>query len=520
MRLTFFDPKKVKASGAGAHEQDQHVFPKVKQCRWWQDPGLLKLNLFLIVPMSSQFVQGYDGSLVNNLQSLNYWQDFFDHPTGSILGLINAMFFVGGMVSTPFYSWISDRFGRKWCLQVGSLLTIAGALMQAFANGRALYIVARFILGFGNSLISVGPVMVAELAYPHHRALCTALSNTSYSFGSIFSAWATFGSLHIDSHWAWRLPSILQIVPSIIQTIGIYFLPESPRWLISRDKSDKALETLIKYHGNGDHTDPVVKMEFDEILDTLTLEREQSKSSWLDMLKGRGNQWRTFILFWCGACYQLSGNGLISYYLHTMLNNVGVTSQVEQTVINATSSMFSFICSVAFSFLPAKYGRRRLILISLVLMWVDFCCLTATTGYFAENPNSSAAAWSAVAFIYLYNLCHNLGFVGAIMIYMTEIMPYGTRAKGLAFFHFVSGAATALNTYVNPVGLAAIDWKYYFVYVGWILVEIAVCYSTFPETKGPSLEEIALIFDGDDAAVATHIREVSKKEEAEHVEIA
>ncbi|CCF39813.1 hypothetical protein CH063_10546 [Colletotrichum higginsianum] len=68
-------------------------------------------------------------------------------------------------------------------------------------------------------------------------------------------------------------------------------------------------------------------------------------------------------------------------------------------------------------------------------------------------------------------------------------------------FSLVAGICGAFNTYVNPLGIAAMSWKFYFFYVGWIIVQFVVVYLVFPETKGPSLEQIALLFDGKDAQV-------------------
>lgn len=96
------------------------------------------------------------------------------------------------------------------------------------------------------------------------------------------------------------------------------------------------------------------------------------------------------------------------------------------------------------------------------------------------------------------------------MVYVVEVLPCTLRAKGIALFWLLTGAAGAFNTYVNPLGLDAFDWKFYWFYVGWILVEFAVVYFFFIETKGPSLEAVAMLFDGKDATVG----EVNKVVEA------
>lgn len=104
------------------------------------------------------------------------------------------------------------------------------------------------------------------------------------------------------------------------------------------------------------------------------------------------------------------------YYLGSMLKSAGISKQIETTLITATSQMFSFACSFAFAFLPARVGRRPLMLISMALMWVVFAVITATTGAYVETGNRHAS-YTTVAFIYLYSGVHNLGWTGAQMLY-------------------------------------------------------------------------------------------------------
>ena len=85
-------------------------------------------------------------------------------------------------------------------------------------------------------------------------------------------------------------------------------------------------------------------------------------------------------MIWCGICKQWSGNGLVSYYLHSMLNSAGIKTELQQTLITATSQMFSLACSVAFAFLPERVGRRPLLLLSMALMWLVFTLITICTG--------------------------------------------------------------------------------------------------------------------------------------------
>jgi hypothetical protein len=171
----------------------------------------------------------------------------------------------------------------------------------------AMFVVARGILGCEAVFLgSSGAPLLTEIAHPAHRATATALFNTTYALGAIIAAWTTFSTFPIDGSAAWRIPSALQGVPSVVQLLGLWFVPESPRWLVSKDRGDEALQILGKYHAEGDVNDALVQFEFSEIKEALAYERSTSRGSWLqgylEFTRSAGNRKRLFILLW-SACF-------------------------------------------------------------------------------------------------------------------------------------------------------------------------------------------------------------------------
>lgn len=104
----------------------------------------------------------------------------------------------------------------------------------------------------------------------------------------------------------------------VTRAFGIFLLPESPRWLVSKGREEAALNVLAKYHANGDREDEVVQFEFREIVGTIELEISAKQTTWTSIWRTPGNKWRIFIMIWFGICKQWSGNGVVSYYLHTV----------------------------------------------------------------------------------------------------------------------------------------------------------------------------------------------------------
>jgi MFS family permease len=126
----------------------------------------------------------------------------FDHPHGSLLGAFSAAYWVGNVAGVIFIAWLSDCYGRRLSLVVGSLLCLGGVVICTATMSDGAFIAGRLLLGIGGVIVAaIGPVLVGELAYPAHRTTATALSNTTYSAGSILAAWVTFGSFRLTSTW-------------------------------------------------------------------------------------------------------------------------------------------------------------------------------------------------------------------------------------------------------------------------------------------------------------------------------
>lgn len=130
--------------------------------------------------------------------------------------------------------------------------------------------------------------------------------------GSIVAAGITLGTFAMPTNWGWRIPSLLQLLPSVLQLSFIYFLPESPRWLIARGRKEEAFAILAKYHAEGDTESEFVKAEYVQIETTLEIEKENSTVGWKEVIATSGMRRRLLIGSFLGVATQWSGNGLLS----------------------------------------------------------------------------------------------------------------------------------------------------------------------------------------------------------------
>ncbi|KAK9317838.1 general substrate transporter [Lipomyces starkeyi] len=485
---------------------------------WYRVPSRVRLYTLLFpAAIMAYATSGYDGSMMNSLQTVTYWDDYFNHPRGSLLGILSAIMPLGSICSTPLAPLLADKFGRRWGITVGSIVMIVGAIIQCESHNFAMFLISRFILGFGLTFCTTAaPSLVAELCHPKERTTITAICNTCWFIGSIIAAWVTFGTRRIESTWSWRIPSLLQMFPSIFQLATIWFLPESPRWLVSNDRPDDALEALKRYHGEGQETD-LVKLEFCEIQQVIKLEKESKLTSWKSLVSTSGNRYRLFLVLCMGVFSQWSGNGLISYYLSRVMDSIGITNTNTQALVNGIINIWNWLIALTTAFFVDKIGRRPLFLVSTVGMLLVFAGWTAASAQFS-NDKKDQTGIAVLALIFVYELFYCIALSPLPVAYSVEILPYGIRAKGMAVYVLSTKGAVFLNQFVNPIGLANIGWKYYLVYCAWLSVEVAIAYCFFVETKGYALEEIAVIFDGENEAILAPIAVIEKDIEVSHKE--
>lgn len=239
-----------------------------------------------------------DASLLNGLQAMDQWQTYFNEPSGNTLGLISASLFLPAIVTPYIASWISDTWGRKICLAVGSLILILGAFINAFANSLGMFIAGRVLVGAAGPFGKITAIaLLHEIAHPRLRPIVATCYYSNYYIGASAAAWFCFGSRYwAGTSWAWRAPCLFQIAAPLIMLAFLIIIPESPRYLIRHGKDQKAAHILAKWHANGDHDDELVKYEIREIHHALELEEENKKTRYMDFLKTPGNRRRLLVL--------------------------------------------------------------------------------------------------------------------------------------------------------------------------------------------------------------------------------
>lgn len=275
----------------------------------------------------------------------------------------------------------------------------------------------------------------------------------------------------------------------------MFFLPESPRWLVTKDRSEEAYDILVKYHAEGDRDSEFVRAEMAQMQTTIRLELEASRQSWFSILHSAGMRRRVVISSFLGLFTQWSGNTLISYYLGDLLAMIGHTDSIFKQKINLAISCWSLVCGFTAAMLVTRFRRRPMYLVCTCSLLVVYICWTVTmqqsiAAKDAGRTNTAAGA-ATIFFIFAYSPCYNLGYNALTYTYLVELWPYAERSRGISIFQLFGRMAGFFTTFVNPIGLNNISWKWLITYCCWLAFEICFVWFFFPETANRTLEELA-----------------------------
>ncbi|KAG8906119.1 hypothetical protein FRC00_012820 [Tulasnella sp. 408] len=176
--------------------------------------------------------------------------------------------------------------------------------------------------------------------------------------------------------------------------------------------------------------------------------------------------------------------------------SVGVTETATKTLINGCLQIFNLIMAFTSALFVDRIGRRKLFVISNAGMLLVFVGWTVTSAVFQET-GSKAAGSATIAMIFIFFALYDIAYTPLLIAYTIEILPFKIRAKGFAAMSFTVTLGLIFNQYVNPVALEKLGWKYYLIYVGWLAFELGFIFLYLMETKGRTLEQTAMLFDGE-----------------------
>ncbi|KFX85869.1 hypothetical protein O988_09868, partial [Pseudogymnoascus sp. VKM F-3808] len=433
--------------------------------------------------------------------------EYFDHPDnflqGGITSAILAGAFAGSLLTGAF---LADRFGRKKTILFGSALFTAGCVISCAANNIQALVAGRVINGLGNGCLAMMvPLYQSEIAPKEIRGRVISIQQCFINFGILIAFWIQFGTSFIEGSAAWRIPMGLQMIATVALHITMYFLPESPRWLVQQDRHQEALAVLAKLHSEGNEDDTYVLSELGEIRAKIALEKLYTTPSYFQLLFGSERR-RMYIGIGVQLWQSLTGINVIMYYAVFLFRQAGISGTTGSLLANGIQGVVLNLFTLPNMYYMDKWGRRKPMIIGGIGMGVSmmiigvlmktlgnpvYDSLTQKTNFvFASN----VASRTTIAFVYIYVAVFALTWACVAWVYPPEIFSMNMRGRATSM-------TTATNWFVNfwfalyiPTAMDKISWALYIIFAGLCYIIALVVYLFYPESAGKTLEEMDLLF--------------------------
>ncbi|KAL2074832.1 hypothetical protein VTL71DRAFT_8611 [Oculimacula yallundae] len=443
---------------------------------------------------------GYDQGVMSGIISADPFNAYFPETKDNSVyqGFVTAIYEIGCLLGAIFILAFGDKTGRRKAMMLGGFIMIIGVVIQISCvyghNATAQMIIGRVITGIGNGInTSTIPTYQAECSRTTNRGLLICIEGGIIAFGTMIAYWIDYGASYGPDDLTWRFPIAFQIIFGIILIVGTWFLPESPRWLIMRDRHEDAIDVIAALSGL-ETTDSDVALQHSLIVDGIKASGHAGGEVPYSALftNGKTQHFRRLLLGSSSQFFQQLGgcNAVIYYFPILFQSAIGVSHNLALLLGGVNMIIYSIFATVSW-FIIERAGRRQLFLwgtvgqcLSMVLV---FACLIPDDG---KGPSAKGAGVGLFTYIAFFGAT----WLPLPWLYPAEINPLRTRAKANAVSTITNWLFNFLIVMVTPVMIDQIAWGTYLFFAVVNACFIPIIYFFYPETKKRSLEEIDLIF--------------------------
>ncbi|MFE4706852.1 sugar porter family MFS transporter [Peribacillus simplex] len=439
------------------------------------------LRKVIVISTLGGVLFGYDTGVING--ALPYMTEELG-LTGYTQGLVASVLLLGAAIGALFGGRLADSYGRRKTILMLSFVFLAGTLGCTLAPDVTVMVVSRFVLGLAVGAASVTvPAYLAEMSPADRRGRIVTINDLMVVSGQLlaFTFNAILGTTmgHVDGIWRYMLA--IAAVPAILLFIGMVRVPESPRWLVSKQKNDQALNTLKRIR-----KDDEAKAELEEIKATFAEEADMKKAG----LKDLATPWIRRILFigiGVGVVQQITGVNSIMYYGTEILKDSGFGTEAA-LVGNIANGVISVLAAATGIWLLGKVGRRPMLITGLSGTTASLLLIAI----FSSVLEGSVALPYIVLSLTITFLAFQQAAISPVTwLMLSEMFPLQIRGIGMGVTVLCLWVANFFVGFLFPVFLDSFGLSgafYIFVVLG--VLGITFVAKFLPETKGLTLEQL------------------------------
>jgi SP family galactose:H+ symporter-like MFS transporter len=444
-------------------------------------PGTLVMHIALIAATAALggLLFGYDTGVISG--ALLFLKTAFQ-LSPLMMGVVTSIALAGAACGAAIAGRLADRFGRRPILLATAVIFVSGAIISALAGDLGFLLAGRLIIGVGIGGASMlTPLYLAEIAPAKIRGALVSFNQLAVTLG-ILGAYLVGYALAAGGAWRWMLG--LGGVPGVVLATGMFFLPETPRWLAGHGHMDQAKQALLRLRGR----DTDVTTELAQLRDDLTA---PAKSRPQSQIGHAGNRLPLIVGIGLAIFQQVTGINTVIYFAPTIFQASGLSSASAAILATAGIGVVNVVMTAVAIWLVDRVGRRVLLIWGLGGMGVSLCLLAL--GFMLGHGQLLGLLTGASLTVYVGFFAIGLGPVFWLLI--SEIFPLAIRARGMS-------AATIANWLANlVVALTFLDLVGFLGHAGvFVLYAILTfaglgfAYALVPETKGLTLEAVQALW--------------------------
>ncbi|CAO2149859.1 unnamed protein product [Urochloa humidicola] len=408
------------------------------------------------------------------------------------------------LVSILAGGWFADRLGRRSTLVLANAFLMAGALAMALGGSFAALMAARFVTSIGAGFARVvAPVYNAEISPPSTRGVLSSLLDIFINLGILLSYVSNYAFAGLPVHLGWRVMYGVGVVPPVFIAAGVFFMPDSPRWLAMRGRHGDARAVLVRVSDTPTEAD----LRLAEIKQAVSQHQPEQHAGagalagggvWKDLVLRPPASVRRILTCVVGLQFFVQASGIDAILLYSPLVFKAAGMSSNAAALGATVGIGAVkTCFISVGMLLTdRLGRRPLLLASTAGVAVTTAILAATLLLPGAGAGGASPAAACVAAVLAVVSAYSVGYGSVVNAYSAQILPLRLRAQGASIGVAVNRLTCGLvgMTFISladGIGMAGC----FFLYAGVTAVAFVFVYARLPETKGRSLENMEVLFD-------------------------
>jgi sugar porter (SP) family MFS transporter len=436
------------------------------------------LYLVSFVAAVGGFLFGYDLSIISG--ALPFLTKHFALDAAGE-GWATSSAILGAILGPLAGVWLADAVGRRKTLAIAAVCFMTSAIGTAIPQTFAQFVFWRLVGGVGVGLAAVtSPMYIAEIAPAHLRGRLVTVNQLAIVIGINLAVIASY-LLSFGGHWRWMFAS--EALPILFLMVGLFFVPESPRWLAARKRNEEALKVLTRINGSAQ-----ANKELGEILDEL----KEESGSFRELLQP-GIRLALLIGIVIMIFSQVNGVNMMLLYGPTILVEAGIGTASDAIFFTIFLNLVILVSTLIAFWLVKKFGRREILIAGVLVMALGHLGMAATF-FLKASPFLNLAA------MFLAAGAFTLSLAPLSWVIVSEIFPNQIRGKAVSLVCMILYLASFVCAQYFPLITNGFQKSMghpggaYLIFAGICASCVLFTWRVVPETKGLTLEEIGLFW--------------------------